>query len=139
MPSTYTRLFYHFVWTTQEREPSITPEVEPHLYRFLRHKCAELGAQVHALNGMPDHVHLACTLPTRLSIAEFMHDLKGSAARFINQLPEERFRLYWQPGYGALTFSRRNLPRVVAYIDGQKAHHATGPLSPEMERCSEDP
>ena len=31
----YWRLFYHFVWTTKNREPLLTPDIEPNVYRFL--------------------------------------------------------------------------------------------------------
>ena len=132
MARTYTELFYHFIWATKGREPLLTPELEPHVHRFLRHKCEELGIGVHALNGMPDHVHLACTLPTHLSIADALETLKGSSSRFANELPDRY--LYWQPGYGALTFAKTDLPRIVQYIDRQKEHHAAGTLSAKMER-----
>jgi REP element-mobilizing transposase RayT len=132
MARTYTELFYHFVWATKGREPLLTTELEPHVHRFLRHKCEEMGIAVYAVNGMPDHVHLACTLPTDLSIADALEKLKGSSSHFANALPDSY--LYWQPGYGALTFARRDLTRIVRYIDGQKEHHAAGTLSPAMER-----
>ena len=112
--------------------------MEPHLFRQIRHKCQELDIGVHALNGMPDHVHLACTLPVDLSIADALERVKGSSSHFINHRPGSEWRLYWQTGYGALTFSKRDLPRVVAYIDHQKQHHAEGTLSAKMERWNDD-
>ncbi len=79
----------------------------------------------------------ACTLPTHLALSDFVEMVKGSSAHFVNHLPALEFKLYWQGGYGALTFSRRDLPRVVAYINDQKAHHGDRKLSVEMERCLE--
>lgn len=137
MANTYTELYYHFIWTTKGRQPLITPAMEEHLYRYIRHKCGMSSVLIHALNGMPDHVHLACTLPANLSIAAFLATIKGSSAHFINHLPDAEYQLYWQPGYGALTFTKRELPRIVAYIDDQKAHHGEGTLSPRMEREAE--
>lgn len=86
---------------------------------------------------MPDHVHLACTLPVYQVIPDFLELIKGSSSHFINHLPGSAYQLYWQTGYGALTFARRDLPRVVAYIDHQKEHHRENRLSREMERYSE--
>jgi len=63
MADRYTQLYYHFVWSTRDRQPLITVELEPHLHRYIRHKCQELEVFVHALNSMPDHVHLACGEP----------------------------------------------------------------------------
>jgi putative transposase len=134
----YLRLFYHFVWTTRDREPLVTPEVEAALYPYLRVRCEEKRVLVHALNGMPDHVHLACTLPTTLCVADFMEMVKGASSHFVNHLPDQP-RLYWHRGYGALTFRKRDLPQVVAYIRNQKEHHRAGTVSDEMERWDEEP
>jgi len=130
----YTEVFYHFVWATRGREPLINAELEPHLYSQIRHKCEELKVRVHALNGVPDHVHLACTLPVTLSISAAIQQLKGSSSHFVNHLAPAEQRFDWQEGYGALTFAKRELPRIVAYVDRQKAHHASGTLSAKMER-----
>ena len=137
MAGTYTQLFYHLIWGTHGREPLIEEALEPDVYRQIRHKCEELRIQVHALNGMPDHVHLVCTIPASLAVSEAVRSVKGGSSHFINHLlpSEQPFR--WQEGYGTLTFSKRDLPRIVAYVDGQKQHHALGQLSKEMERVDE--
>src|SRR5438105_1273658 len=114
MANHYTQLYYHFIWATRGREPMIDAEMEPHLYRYLRRKCESIGVLVHALNGMPDHVHLACTLPTTLAIADFLETIKGSSSHFVNHRPDSDGQFYWQSGYGALTFSKRDLARIVA-------------------------
>ena len=54
----YWQLFYHIVWSTKNREPLLTPEIEPIIYGYLRAKAIGLGAVVFALNGVLDHVHL---------------------------------------------------------------------------------
>ena len=139
MSNTYSELYYHFIWSTKDRLPLITAEVESRLFGFIRHKCEELRVVVHAVNVMPNHVHLACSLPRQLSVSEFMEALKGSSSHFINHLPTTDGRLYWQEGYGVLTFSKRDLPQIVGYIDKQKFHHQAGQLSLTMERTSDKP
>ncbi len=137
MANSYTELYYHFIWATKGREPLITLEVQVHLYAYIRHKCQEMSVHVYALDGMPDHVHLACSLPTDLSIADFLEVIKGSSSHFINHLDDADYCLYWQPGYGALTFAKRDLLRIVSYIENQAIHHYNGKLSPRMEREAE--
>jgi putative transposase len=105
------------------------------LYPCIRRKCESLRVLVLALNGMPDHVHLACSLPTHLAVADFIEAIKGSSAHYLNHEPNSQDRLYWQGGYGVLTFSRRDLSVVVRYIDEQKTHHSTNQLSVAMEQC----
>ena len=133
----YTDAYHHFVWATRKREHFITPEIERLAYRHIRQGCHDLHVQIHALNGMPDHVHLAVTLPATLAPSIFMHDIKGASAHFINHLPEAKNCLYWQEGYGWITFAEDNLPRIVSYIDRQKERHALGKLSPKMERAAD--
>lgn len=138
MPGTYTELYYHLVWRTKESEPSITPTLEPHLYAYIRSRCAGLGVFVHALDGIANHVHLACSIPPALSVAELLKQVKGASAHFVNHHAELQGRLYWQDGYGALTFSRRDLPRVVSYVLNQKQHHREGSVLETMERFTGD-
>jgi putative transposase len=134
MSDTYTEIYYHLIWVTKLREAMITPEIEPILYINWKASCRDLGVTIHALNAMPDHVHLACTLPTTLAVANLVQKLKGNSAHLINHLSGERHALAWQPGYGALTFAKNDLPRVVAYVQNQQRHHQSGQLSEKMER-----
>ena len=137
MGHNYLQLFYHFIWSTRGREPSITPEREPVVYGYIRQRCGESRVLVHALDGMPDHVHLVCTLPTSLCIGDFLEMVKGASSHFANHLPGGERWLHWQPGYGGLTVSKRDLPRVVAYVQGQKEHHRSGRLILGLERIEE--
>lgn len=139
MSDTYTENFHHFVWATKKREPLITPELEPVLYGYIRQKCATLDVFVHALNGTADHVHLACSLPTTISIANLLETIKGGSAHFVNHLPDASHCLYWQRGYGWITLNSRDLPRVIAYVENQKAHHEDGSLLPKLERAQPKP
>lgn len=133
----YIESFCHFVWATRHREPFITDGIERELHRYLRQRCNEMHVDVYALNGMPDHIHLAATVPTCLSQADFMERLKGSSSHFINKILAVPNCLYWQPGYGMLTHTLGHLPRVMRYVDRQKAHHASGKLFDKMERVSD--
>jgi len=134
---TYTETFYHFVWATRKRERFITPEIERPLYRYIEQRCRAMHVQVYALNGMPDHVHLVVALPTTLSVSDFMEAVKGASSHHVNHLPSRPNCLYWQPGYGLLTFAQSGLHRVVTYVENQKRHHAGGKLSPKMERAAD--
>jgi REP element-mobilizing transposase RayT len=133
----YTEAYHHFVWATRKREYFITPEVERDFYRRIRSSCQKARVQVHALNGMPDHVHLVVTLPATLAPSVLIHDLKGASAHLINHLPEVKGCLYWQEGYGWLTFTQDELPRIIRYVERQKERHALGKLSPKLERAAD--
>ena len=138
MPSTYTELYYHFIWANKGREPLITLAMEPRLYAYIRKRCEEMRVLVRALDGTEDHSHMAASLPTSLAVADFLETIKGASSHRMNHLPDVDWRLYWQEGYGALTFSKRDLPLVVAYIHNQKRHHAERTLRPKLERASSE-
>ena len=97
---------------------------------------------VHALGGTADHIHIACSLPTKLSIADFVEKVKGTSSRFINSKASEENDLaaclYWQGGYGALTFSSSGLNGVAAYVHNQKSHHRDGALKEKFETITID-
>ena len=133
----YMEAFHHFVWATRKREHFITAETERVLHRYIRQRCGGFRVAVHALNGMPDHVHLVVTLPATLAPADFMETIKGASAHFVNHLPEMEGCLHWQEGYGWLTFALDDLPRIVRYVDRQKERHAVGRLSAKMERAAD--
>ena len=112
------RTYYHLVWATKNREPLITPGVEPRLYAYLVAKAAELAAFVYAVNGCPDHVHLIVTIPPHVAVSHLIKHLKGASSHDLNQqLVEEHFA--WQRGYGVLTLGERQKPDAEVYVQRQ--------------------
>jgi len=133
----YWRLFYHAVWTTYRREPLIVPDLEQELFGYLTGKVVALGAIVHQIGGVEDHVHLVFSAPPKVSLAGFIGHLKGSSAHHLNHLPGAAGNFGWQDDYGVISFSEKFLPDVVKYVAGQREHHRTGRLWPLLEETVE--
>ena len=133
MRAPYTQLYVHVVWATWDRLPLITPELELRVYGVILEKCRALKAYPLALGGMPDHVHLMVRLPTTLAVAELVKGVKGASSHLLTQMvaPGEFFK--WQGGYGAFTLAKADMSRCMAYIRGQKQHHADDQLDTEWE------
>jgi putative transposase len=129
----YWRLFYHLVWATADRKSLISPELEPMVHGLLRSKAIALGATVYALNGMTDHVHLVASVPPKLSLATFIGKVKGATSTRINKSGQDQ-PFFWQDEYAAFSFDAKRLPRLVAYVENQKTHHATSGVIPALER-----
>ncbi len=131
-------LFLHRVWGTWDRLPMLTPEIERAVHRCLAAELQEMKAQVLALNGMPDHVHVVARLPATVAVADLVKQIKGASSRFVNAelWPEAQFK--WQGSYGAFTVGQGELERVTAYVRRQKEHHAEGGLWPEFEETFEE-
>ena len=126
MGKAWYRLYYHVTWSTYNRAPLITPQIEVELYPYLKLKAMECGAFIHECNGVEDHVHAAMTIPPRFSIGEVIGRLKGSSSHFINNEIHLAHDFAWQEGYGVVTISEERLSAIVRYIHRQKEHHRCG-------------
>jgi putative transposase len=129
------RLFYHVVWGTKYRLPLIESAWEDDLYGYIRGKATALECIPHAINGMPDHVHLAISVPPKLSVATLIGQLKGASSHHVNQNYMDGSFL-WQAEYGVLSFSEKSLHKIVSYINNQKKHHADQLLNFGMENIT---
>src|SRR5215217_2405923 len=115
----YWRLFYHLVWSTQRRHPQIDDETAELLRRSFRATCHDLHVIVHAIGTMPDHVHLAVSIPPTVAVTDAISRLKGSASHLVNRTMTRDDRFSWQNEYAVLSFGERHLPSVVDYVLNQ--------------------
>ena len=130
--------YQHFIWTTKGREPLITPEIERRLHRCITSLAEEAGCVVHAIDGIPDHVHLVVKFPGTLTYAKLMQRVKGVSSAFANDLFRHQKLFRWQDGYAAYSVTPSHLKVVVAYVQNQKQHHADETTLPEWEETAED-
>ncbi len=134
----YCQLFYHLIWSTKNRLPLLTAQVEPVVHDFLRAKAIGLGATVFALNGTADHVHAVVSIPPKIAVARFVGQIKAVASTKFNQSVPDGPLFFWQEEYGAFSFDAKRLPNYVAYVNNQKDHHAQNTLIPVLERTADD-
>jgi REP element-mobilizing transposase RayT len=84
-----------------------------------------------------DHVHLLVDLPTRLSIEEMMHLLKGASSHWINQSNLLTCKFAWGRGYGVFSVSHSGVGEVARYIAQQEEHHRRRSFEEEVRRLVE--
>jgi putative transposase len=135
MRRTHTRLYVHLVWSTWDRAPLITPAIRNRIYPMMQRHAVNLGAEVIAIGGIEDHVHVLARFPSTLAIAELVQRMKGASSYLATQVMGEIFR--WQGSYGAFTVSQRGLDRIRAYVLNQEAHHRDGTTVAVLESTSE--
>lgn len=128
----YWRLFYHFVWSTKLRRPLIQPEIESSLHNVIAAKAAQIGGFVHAVGGVEDHIHLVVSVPPKLSLSDFISQVKGNSSHFVNQ--ELNVPFAWQAEYGVVSFGGKQLDLVVKYVKNQREHHADKTTIAFLER-----
>jgi len=122
----YWRLFYHFVWGTRNREPLIAPEWENSLHNAIAAKATDLGAFVHAVGGIEDHVHLVVSVPPKIALSTFIGQVKGNSSHFVNHGLGVDIAFAWQAEYGVVSFGGKRLDVVVRYVKNQRKHHTDG-------------
>jgi putative transposase len=133
----YWRLFYHVVWATKNRLDLIDPAWEKDLYGYMWGKATALECIPHAIGGMPDHIHVAISIPPKLAVATLIGKLKGSSSHHINtQYADGSF--LWQAEYGVSSFSEKALASIVDYIHHQKKHHTENRLNMGLENIAQD-
>lgn len=123
MPQSYSCLYYHLVFGTRERSPTLGDDLRPRLYEYMGGIVRNIGGVLMAAGGMPDHVHLLASLGRRATVADAMRDIKANSSRWIQATFPAMAGFAWQSGYGAFTVSHSNLDRARAYIAGQAEHH----------------
>ena len=119
----YSRLYYHVIWGTKNREHIITPKIEPILFDLMRSKTIGLGGYVYALNGTEDHVHMVIHIPRTVPVAQFIGKIKGSSSTRINKMGICPGHFYWQSSYSVFTISEFMVPEIVKYVESQNTHH----------------
>jgi putative transposase len=122
MSSTYLSLYYHLVFSTKNREPSIHGEWRPKLFGYLAGTIEGLGGRCEIVGGMEDHVHILVRLRATHTLADFMRELKKSSSAWVHQDRGQR-TFAWQDGYAAFTVSASVADEVRRYIENQATHH----------------
>ena len=129
----WTQLYLHLVWSTWKRAPLITPELQPRIYTVLQHQASHLKADLIAIGGIEDHVHVLMRLPANVAVSTLVQRLKGASSHFVTHVLRSPDAFKWQGAYGAFTLTKRAVPHVREYVLNQEAHHRDGRLYRDLE------
>lgn len=123
MANTYTQIHIQMVFSVQDRFCLISDKWKDNLFRYITGIVQNNNHKLLAINGMPDHVHILIGLRPSQSISELMKDIKGDSSKWINENKFVRGRFSWQEGYGAFSYCRDEINKVIQYINNQLIHH----------------
>lgn len=116
-------LKYHIVWCPKYRRPVLVDDVADRLRILLAEKAVELGMTIHALEVMPDHVHLFVESDPTRCVAEIVNRLKGFTSRVLRQeFASLRSRLptLWSRSYFAGSIGHVSVATIERYIAERK-------------------
>ena len=78
-------LKYHLVWCPKYRKKVLTGPVETRLKALLAEKAKDMGATIHELEVMPDHVHMFVESDPTKAPAHIAAQFKGFTSRILRQ------------------------------------------------------
>ena len=119
----YVKIWIHLVWTTKNREPSLTHESRKDIFFHIRENVEKKGIYVDFINGYLEHVHCLISLKSSQNIDKIMMLLKGESSFWINKNKIFHKRFEWQDEYFAVSVSESVVNRVRDYIKNQEEHH----------------
>ena len=123
MPQSFACLHHHVIFSTKNRVPLITAELQPRLYEYLGGILRSSKCRLVAVGGTADHIHLLIDLSRELSMAEAVRLIKSNSCKWIHETFPELRAFAWQAGYGAFAVSYSNLESVKRYLASQAEHH----------------
>jgi putative transposase len=132
MPSTYTNLLYHIVFSTKNRIPLIADDLREELYKYIGGIIrAEGGVQIE-IGGTKDHVHILAKFKPAISISEMLNRIKANSSKWANDQKMEYHKFGWQEGYAAFSVSKSQAPAIAQYIRNQEEHHRKQTFQEEL-------
>ena len=122
MSSTYFSLYYHIIFSTKDRKPTIATAWRTRLHEYLAGTVKGLEGIPVAVGGVDDHVHLLVSLKPTHRLSDFMRELKKAASTWVHDvIGDPSFE--WQIGYAAFSVSPTACDDVNRYITNQEEHH----------------
>lgn len=96
MAHSYVNALFHCVFSTKERRPAITPEMQDRLWGYIGGIARENSIKVLAAGGATDHVHLLLSIPSTIPVAKAIQLLKGGSSKWIHEAIPGMQRFAWQ-------------------------------------------
>ncbi len=92
-------LGYHLVWCPKYRHQVLSGAVEVELKHILAEVCMTYGWKLHALEVMPDHIHIFVQVDHTTAPVEIAKTMKSISAVYIfSKFPDLKRRKFWGSG-----------------------------------------
>jgi putative transposase len=102
------------------------------LYSYIGGIMKNKRAKLIAAGGMYDHVHLCASMPSTITVADFVNAVKANSSRWIHDSYGQLRDFAWQEGYGAFSVSKSEEGKVIRYISNQENHHRKRTFKEEL-------
>lgn len=132
MAHSFSSNLMHCVFSTQERQKTISRDLRERLWPYMGGIARENKMKAMAVGGTDDHAHLLLSLPATLSVSKAVQLIKGGSSKWIHDNFRTHRGFAWQEGYGAFSIGISGKNRTIEYIENQEAHHGTKSFEEEF-------
>jgi len=132
MPQSLAKVYIHIVFTTKTGFPFIAESIRPELQSYIIGTLSNLGVFTNEIYANPDHIHILCTLPRTITMADLVSKMKTSSSKWIKTKGINDFD--WQDGYGIFSVSSSKVAAVENYIRKQPEHHKQSDYKDELRQ-----
>lgn len=132
--STYTQIYYHIVFSTKHRKPTINSEHEEELYKYIWGIIKNKKSKLYRINGMSNHLHILTHVHPTICLSNLVKDIKVASNLWMKESGLFPDFEEWQEGYGAFTKSTKDKEMIINYIKNQKTHHQDEDFETEYRR-----
>jgi REP element-mobilizing transposase RayT len=123
MANTYSQIYIQIVFAVNGRQNLIDKSHREEVHKYITGIVQKREQKMLAIFANPDHIHLFVGMKPNISISDLVRDVKAGSSNFINDTDWINKKFNWQNGFGAFSYSRSHIDRVVKYILNQEEHH----------------
>jgi putative transposase len=132
MAQTLVSLLAHVIFSTKNRQPLITTEIEPELYAYMGGILKNNQSRLLSAGGTANHVHLLVSQSKNICLSSLMKDVKKDSSSWIKTKGSTFKNFHWQDGYGAFSVRNADVLELRNYISHQKEHHRKRSFQEEL-------
>ena len=133
----YVRIWIHIIWSTKNREKTITKNIKNKLLNHIKENAKEKKIYIDFLNCVEDHIHILISLGVEQTISKILQLIKGESSFWVNKNDLIKAKFEWQDEYIAVSVSESQVNRVRNYIKNQEEHHKKKTFQQEYEEFIE--
>ncbi|NNC88375.1 MAG: IS200/IS605 family transposase [Akkermansiaceae bacterium] len=134
MPQSLTQFYVHLIFSTKNREPWLSAEVQDKLFPYLAGALNAQDSPAIKVGGHFDHVHLLYRASKNKVPSKVVGEIKGQSSKWVKEQFPMLAGFGWQGGYGAFSVDASNVETVTQYVAKQAEHHKVVTFKEEFRR-----
>jgi len=116
-------MYIQYIFSVKGKQNLIKERFRDELEKVISSIVAKHRCKTLAIYCNPDHTHIFVSMHPEISPSKLMEQVKSGSSKWLNSKNYILGKFEWQKGYGAFSYSKSQIDRVVKYILNQPEHH----------------